>query len=271
MSNLNYSSLLLGTDIPLESAQLVIHQPKLKEIGFLGDKDFYAGVFLLDFSKQSFNLQGKEQLKDKTDFELLMLLMNQKDENLKKTQICAQLVLLLLFPQFTLKIAPQALLFIKDKEVHRIDKTNYEQFREIIKQIFCLDQLRGDDKREYNPKGVLASQIAEKIRKGRQKISKLKGESDGDFSVIGRYVSVLAVGLKKDMNSYLNYTVFQLFDEYKRFIAYYQYDLFVRSKLAGGEGMQEPTNWMADIWNQQQKQDIKEKITRSTKRGTVVW
>lgn len=272
--NLNYSTLLLGTDIPFTSAQLVIHQPRLKEIGFLGDKDFFSGVFMLDFSKSSFNLQGKEQLEDKTDFELFMMLFNEKNEQLRQTQVCAQLVLLLLFPQYTLKVTKQCLLLIKEQEIHRIDKTNYDDFREIIQEIFCLDQLRGDGKgKEYNPKGVLAKQIADKIKKGRQKLASLKGESEGgDFSIVGRYISILTVGLQKDINVFQEYTIFQLFDQYKRYIMKYEADIYLKAQLAGAKDMKEPDNWMGDIYRpQQSNQDIKDKTARSTKKGTITW
>lgn len=272
--SLNYSTMLLGTDIPFTSAQLVVHQPRLKEIGFMGDKDFFSGIFFLDFSKSSFNLQGKEQLEDKSDFELFMLLFNEKNEGLRQTKVCAQLVLLLLFPQYTLKVANEALLLIKDQEIHRIDKTNYEDFREILREIFCLSQLRGDGKgKEYNPKGVLAKQIADKIKKGREKLAQLKGESEqGEFSVIGRYVSILTVGQMKDMNSFLDYTVFQLFDQYKRYTMKYQADIYMEAQLAGAKDMQQPQNWMGDIYRRpQNEQDIKDKTARTTKRGTFAW
>ena len=274
MRQLNYTTLLLGTDIPYQSAELVVHQPRLKQIGFLGDKDFFTGVFFLNFSKSSLDLQGNEQLKDKTDFELFIALLNDNAPNLAQTKVCAQLVLLLLFPQYKLQITKDTLLLIKGQEIHRIDKTNFEDFKEIISTIFCISQLQGDEThREYNPQGALASAIAEKIKKGRQKRQELKGESDQNVSVIGRYISVLTVGLQKDMNIFKQYTVYQLMDQYKRYTMKTEWDLYINSKMAGVSGIDEPQHWVGDMTGDMKKDrsDIKDEKAKMTKRGTFAW
>ena len=37
-------ALMTGNDIPIPECQLVLHQPTIKEIAFLGETDFFIGV-----------------------------------------------------------------------------------------------------------------------------------------------------------------------------------------------------------------------------------
>jgi hypothetical protein len=37
-------ALMCGTDIPVPLCQLTVHQPRIKEIAYLGEADFFAGI-----------------------------------------------------------------------------------------------------------------------------------------------------------------------------------------------------------------------------------
>ena len=37
-------ALMCGIDIPVPECQLIVHQPKLKEIAYVGEEDFFVGV-----------------------------------------------------------------------------------------------------------------------------------------------------------------------------------------------------------------------------------
>jgi len=50
---LNKLLLLSGNDIPFIGAKTSIHQPKIKEIAFLGEEVFYLGSNFLCFSKDN--------------------------------------------------------------------------------------------------------------------------------------------------------------------------------------------------------------------------
>ena len=97
----------------------------------------------------------------------------------------------------------------------------------------------------YNPGGELARKIAEKLKKGRQAAAAAKGEQK--VSILTRYVSILSVGLQQDMNSFLNYTVYQLFDEFKRYELKEAFDYYFQAKLAGARDLKEVDNWKKDI------------------------
>jgi hypothetical protein len=42
---------MCGTDIPIPECQLIVHQPRLREIALIGDSDFFTGVQTLSVNK----------------------------------------------------------------------------------------------------------------------------------------------------------------------------------------------------------------------------
>ena len=54
--------LLTGNDIPFYRAKTIIHQPRLKEIGMIGEKNFLTGAYFLIFSKNKLSEKDKSNL-----------------------------------------------------------------------------------------------------------------------------------------------------------------------------------------------------------------
>ena len=44
-------ALMSGIDIPIPECQLVLHQPTIKEIAYIGEKNFFIGVHCLNIRK----------------------------------------------------------------------------------------------------------------------------------------------------------------------------------------------------------------------------
>ena len=66
--------------------------------------------------------------------------------------------------------------------------------------------------------------------------------------IISKYVSILSVGLKLNINEIESeYTLYQLFEQQKRFSLKEQNDIYLKAKLAGAKDLKEIDNWMDDI------------------------
>ncbi len=93
--------------------------------------------------------------------------------------------------------------------------------------------------------------MVERLKKRHAELERIKRAQspNQDIGVFNKYISILSVGLKKDKNDLANYTIYQLFDEFQRFILKEEYDTYLRVKLAGGkmENEKEIENWMKDI------------------------
>ena len=239
---LNKLLLQTGGDIPFLTAGVTIHTPTLKEIGMIGEKDFLIGCHFLNFDKDKLSDEDKSGLADKSDFEIFMSVMNSKQKAIHKTD--AIMVLALLFPQYEIKITKDKILLQSEKNSSSINKQNFNDFKEILNQLFCLT---GDAKDEYNPADALAARIAEKIKKGKQRRNKQEIEDNENFSVYEKYLSILAVGLAKSKNELANYTIYQIREEFQRFIAKENYDIYLKAKLAGAQDLEEVSNWMDEL------------------------
>ena len=252
---LNRLLLNSGNDIPFEEANLIIHPPTIKEIGLIGEQSLWHGVEFLNFSKDF--LEKKDTVKDLTsisDFEILMSIIHSGDVNMDIHLTQMELVLALLFPVYKINMTPQSIIFIEEidgnKECHLIDKENFGLFKKYIRAIFCLDQLKGSKGEvDYNPSGAVSAALAEKFKARRKtlaEINKKNGKGSG-LDILDTYVSILSVGLKKDKNILMQYTPYQLFDEFERYNLKIAFDLNMQARMAGATKLKDAENWMKEI------------------------
>ena len=232
--------LLSGNDVPFPQAQLNIHVPTLKEIGYIGEENFHKGCHFVIFDKNSLSQEDKNNLGDLSNFDIFMSVMNSHEKSIHKTNALS--VLSLLFPNYEIKFEKDKMLLQKENFSSIINEQNYEDFKEILVQIFCLER---DEKENVNPADALAAKIAEKIKKGKEKVAKSKGEGVKKLNIYSRYISILGVG--NNLIDYLNYTIYQLRDQFERFQLKESNDIYIKAKLAGAQSMEEVDNWMEDI------------------------
>ena len=235
--------LLSGNDIPFIEAQVTIHQPTIKEIAYIGEEAFFTGCELINFSKNILPEQDRMNLEDKTNFDILIAILRERNAVMQRNRNCVETVLALIFPWYTIDITSDAIVLGKEEERHLINNDNFETFKTIFNMMFSFSR---DETRDYNPSGDLAKQIAEKLKKRHQKLAELK-EGKQKIDILSRYVSILAVGEHKDMNSLLNLSVYQLFDEFERFKLKMSYDIYFQAKMAGAKDLKEVEDWMKDI------------------------
>lgn len=235
---------LSGNDIPFAAARINITQPRIKDIALLGENNFYAGIEFLKFDKDILSDEDKSKLENHSNFDVLIAIMNEENITIQQQKIQLTMVLALLFPLHSIEIKKDCISLEKDEEEFRIDRNNFEEFKSIIKHMFCLDGESGEE--DYNPSGAMAKQIAEKLKKRRQRLSQTK-EGEKKISILEKYVSILTVGEQKDMNSILNYTVYQLFDELKRYQLKLAWDINLKARMAGAQDLKDAEDWMKDF------------------------
>lgn len=240
---MNDLMLMAGVDIPFPKAQVSIHQPSIKEIGLIGEESFYSGCGTLNFSKNSLSLEDRIALKDYTDFEILMSMMNNKSFNTQQNRIDMMMVLTLIFPEYQIHFTQNEIALIKEDESHLLNSENFEEFKKILTAMFCLKG-KGNET-DYNPSGDKAREIIEKLNKRKQKLAEQNG--DQKVSVLNRFASILAVGQKQDLNEILDYTVYQLFDQFDRFVLKEQFDIHLKAQLAGARDLGEIEDWKKDL------------------------
>ena len=242
--------LLSGNDIPFPEAQITFHPPTLKEIAYIGETAFFMGVGFLNFSKKMVNSMDKTRLEKYDDFDIFIAMMIEKgDPSVEGIVNNAFLVLNLIFPLYEVEVRNDRLVLKKDKEEHYITKKNFPGFKQILSEVFSLNLT--DGKNEYNPKGELSQRIADKLKQRHAQLAKLKHTdldiSEKNVNILSRYCSILSVGTQKTLIDLMQYTVYQLYDEFQRFQLKVQWDAYIQAKIAGAQNLDEVDNWMIDL------------------------
>lgn len=236
------SALLTGVDIPIPECQITLHQPTIKEISFLGEEKFFVGVQCLSLSKTMF-VEDKDVLDNINNFQIFMTIMGDKDSHSKKESVVE--LFTILFPKYKVLFSPQSLIFQGEDGPHIVDSSNFEFLQDMVKTIFCAKN-GPMDQQAFNPANDKAKEIAEKLMRGRQRVAAQKGNSN--TSVFSRYLSILTIGLNSmSLQDLINTTMFQLYDLMERYSLYINWDLDIRSRLAGGKPDSHPDDWMKEI------------------------
>lgn len=233
-------------DIPFYGAKVAVHQPSLKEIAYIGGQDvLFPGCELLRISKDIFTESDKVDLDNIKNFDILMQMILLSPQELKKSIDSLKKVLQIIFPEYEIVLAPPLeIKLIRGEEIYLINRDNYDELRQIISEIFCLT--KNDQQENYNPAGDLSKRIAEKLKNRHRQLAQKYGNSE-KTSIFDRYISILSVGLQKDKNLLMNYSVYQLFDEFERYQAKISYDIYVQAKMAGAKDIEDVDNWMKDL------------------------
>lgn len=241
---------MTGVDIPIPELQLVLHQPSIKEISMMGEKEFFIALQFLCLHKENY-VKDDSLLSQITNFDIFIeVLMDVKvyrefsDTIDLKNSITMLLTLLL--GEYQILFTPQSLILRNsDGNTVMIDKTNFDFLQQTLRKTFCLNTNILGEQGEFNPKGSKAREIAEKIMRGRQRVAAQKG--DNNESVFVRYISILAVGIPMDLNSIINLTVYQIYDLIERYGLLLDWNIDLKVRLAGGTPNSQAESFMKNI------------------------
>ena len=235
-------SLMCGTDYPVPECQLIVHQPRIKEIALIGESDFFSGIQCLCLNKSMF-VKDETHLEDINNFQIFMTIMSEKETVNKK--IAVQQVCTLLFPKYKVMFTPRSMLITGEGQTIQIDENNFEFLQAALSEITCM-KTGPMDQQTFNPANDKAREIAEKLMRGRARVAAEKGQSN--VSIFTQYLSILTIGINSmSLADLMNLTMYQLYDLIERYMLYVNWDMDVRCRLAGGKPDSQPDNWMKTI------------------------
>ena len=233
---------MCGTDYPVPECQLIIHQPRIKEIALIGESDFFSGVQCLCLKKTMF-VQDETLLAYTNNFQIFMTIMSEKEAIDKR--IAVQQVCTLLFPKHKVSFTPRSMILNENGSFITIDDTNFQALQDAVSAICCL-KTGPMDQQAFNPANAKAKEIAEKLMRGRQRVAAQRG--DNNTSIFSQYLSIITVGLHSmSLQDATELTMFQLYDLVERYMLYINWDMDIRSRLAGAKPDSKPDNWMKNI------------------------
>lgn len=238
----NKLALMTGIDFPLESCSLIVHQPSIKEISYIGETDFFMGIQLLSVNKSMYEAQ-ETNLLEVTNFDIFIQLINSPELKEQKNKV--QQVLSMLFPSYQIIMTPRSIVFNQEGNSFILDERNFEPFQQQLGQILCLQQ---SGQQAFNPGSDKAKEIAQKLQRARERVAAQKAKEGGSGSMFSQYLSVLTIGIgSMSLKDIMELTIYQLYDLIERYSLYINWDLDIRSRLAGAKGDKPVDNWMKSI------------------------
>lgn len=250
-------SLTTGVDIPIPELQIVIHQPTIKEIALIGEEKFFSylsyfninnSILINYINKDDFILEEIyeayiEALQKLSNLETIMFLI--KNNELIKEDIIDGIttILNLIIPNYNFQFDLEDEVIIGyGQNILIINSQRFNIIREIIEIIFDLKNIQGNSKEEFNPADEKAKEIMEKIKAGRKKIAQQYKEETGSF--LSKYVMILMIGLKYDINQILNLTLYQMIKLVKKYTDKLQYDTQLQISVASMQSLNNLQHWI---------------------------
>lgn len=236
-------ALMTGVDIAVPELQLTLHQPSIKEISLIGEQEFFIGIQVLTVKKNLY-IQDEAILAQTSNFQIFMTMINEKQMADKKMAVLQ--VLSLIIPKFKVVFTPRSMILNSPEVNITIDEDNFEFLQSVLIAQFCLS---GSGQESFNPKGKKANEIARKLMKARQKVAAQKAAEGGsDKSMFNQYLSILTVGLNSmSLFDLMKLTMYQLYDLIERYMLYINWDIDIRSRMAGAKNDKPVENWMKQI------------------------
>ena len=118
-------ALMCGIDIPLPEFQLILHQPTIKEIAYLGEDNFFSALTYLCLNKNSL-ITDKKLQSEVTNFQVLMEVL--KDPKIKEIKQNILLLFKILFQDYKTIMTPNSIIFTSSQGNVMIDNENFDIF-----------------------------------------------------------------------------------------------------------------------------------------------
>lgn len=242
---------LSGQDVLIKECNIVLTQPKIKDIVLFGEDEFLVGTQILGHTSKVLDQmrKGNPELEAFSDFQVLLVIL-QQEETLRES---VMKFLDFVFPQYEIKIEENSIDFYTEQDGKkfvggRIFPFNFEVFQQTIIDLF---EPAKDSDEEYNPANEAAAAIAKKLEQGRKRKQEMQAGKEGPQSLFGRYTSILSVGLQMDINIFYNYTPFQLYDVFQRYFSKVSSDLYTKvstTPFMDVSNMEQPKDWSRNLY-----------------------
>ena len=240
---------LANRDIAIPQCNIIVTQPTVQEVLTFGEEKFLNCVQLLGHLDKV--LQPiQEELSSANMPEvppLALLLVAYREEKPIQEQV-DEFFELICF-NYDVKITSNSIDFEQEnKKVGMLTPFNYNFFAETLLDLFEPAALKNEN---YNPKSNKAKEIAEKLQRGKERKAQLQGKSDVTQSIFGIYASILSIGMQMDINIFMQYTPFQIFDAFERFTlkeAEDYYKLLSSSGFLDTSKIDQPEPWLKNLY-----------------------
>lgn len=239
--------LMTGIDIPVEGFGFTMRQPSVAEISMLGEQNYFIALQLFTINKEALKITSDQA----TDWDIFQEAIKQKVPGINDVKVLISNFLRLFFKE-TVNLGPRSIMVMAKEEIVNIDAENFSDIQNIIGKIGGKSLLQPQEE-QFNTKSKRAQEIAEKMKKSRARLEKVKAAEMGikpkevSKGFLSRFIKIVATKTSNSLQQVNSMTLPQLNSLVKSYNAWEAYDLDIRSRLAGAKSDKELIHWsMAD-------------------------
>ena len=179
----------------------------LKEIGSIGEELYNKSLSILTLDKSRLDEERVVELKNFSNFDILVTNCRSSDE----FRIDVEVAFTIFFRELVTFIPEYLIFMLGNVEEKRF--IHQENFDEVVKVLKMQNMIDDKPKKKIKYKNERARKLAEKREKGRELVKKAKGET---APTLVDLISTLGV-YTQDISTVLNWTLYQLYDQYDKF------------------------------------------------------
>ena len=235
--------LTTGIDIPVEGLGLTLRQPKVRDIAILGEQKYFMALSIFGMTTKSLGIKSPEA----TNWAILQETLDQKVDGIKNMRTFMTNFLQLFFNDKVV-FGPRSIMVQGAGGIQNIEPEDFDVFQVLIGTLGGASLLSPAEEK-FKPKNKKAAEIAEKMKKARARLAKVKAAQNGtadqkDKGFLARYIRVVAVATANSIEQVCNMTLLQLNTIVQTYLAKEAYDLEVKSRLAGAKSDKDLVHWM---------------------------
>lgn len=233
--------LLTGIDISMPLLGVTIHQPKIKEISFLQEKNYFLALKIFLTRPSDYKILDSEV----TSWMLVKKFLSQDIPGVPSTYNLINNFLKLFIPQSNIGVSAVEIQG-ENGELIELESEQFELLQKVVGEVggkFLIESATKDGEDEFKPANSRAAEIAEKIKRGKKKLAEQQG-SQGNISLIYNYVKGIAISTANSLEEVLNMTLYQLYTLMTAALDKEQYEQEISARLAGASSDSKLVHWL---------------------------
>lgn len=223
MSSTDKLKMLAGLPIEMSDSTCLIYPKTLKQIALMGVEKYFRHLNILIINKHDVEKMTKISDLEPFDFIIMNSIYYEdfKNEIVESIKFFVEDDVLFIEEMESFVIG-------KFEDSRFLDKNNFKEFQNILKNQHFLDE-----KNKSTGENEIAKEIKKKIAKGREKIARIKGNTDTIELV--DLVGSLTINTSLDIDRIWNISYYAFNDQFKRMRFLEQYDTSLQSIMAGAD------------------------------------
>lgn len=255
-------SVIAGTPVPISSLGMELHQPTIKEIAAIGEREYFSslGLFmksdaeefkritLEDQKEMTFDEQRELEMELSINFGSDFLVFQYLANTVEGAKKNVESLFYTIFQRIKgIEWIPRmGIQFKLDDHVILLDENSFKELKDTILTVLDYES-ESEKENGYKAANSLAQEIIDKINKAKEKRQKEGGARNESESALADLCSILASSSNTSLLDVLNLTYPQLVIQHERSSLLLGFTNQIRASVFGGLKSEDIIDWTKSI------------------------